>query len=165
MDILLSCQSYFWAKFKIHINPEDVISQSRESHIIFERALVCLYLRNRGMSLWDIAIVINREAHATVINLLKYDTKREGRDPRYRMVADNLTRELSAYESDKKIKWHRQQIEILEAEYKAQFGRDYRPITNSTSNKDAALAYLATGQRHNTIPKPNWINPNPPQCK
>jgi hypothetical protein len=68
--------------FSIEFEIEGIRSKSRDSNLVFIRALIVLILKNEKYNWFKIGQVINRD-HATCINLYKYDSKNQCRDPRY----------------------------------------------------------------------------------
>lgn len=109
LHILQVCQSVL-SVFDINFNAEDIRSSSRNSHLVFIRALIAFYLRKRGLSYQDIAIIFNRKSHATVMNMAKYDSKIQGRDIRWEYISTKLVNGITDYEIKQKIKWHQSEI-------------------------------------------------------
>jgi hypothetical protein len=94
---------------------------SREGEILFHRALLALYFYNSGVGSYaSIGALLGRD-HATVINLLKYPTKRAGRDGRYAVASNEIeaffkVQRYGALKNsyEKTIAWHRSEILRLE---------------------------------------------------
>ena len=98
------------AEFDIQFKIEEIRSPSRLSELVFIRALIVVYLKRRGLTYEDIGIIINRKSHATVINLMKYKTKKQARDFRWDYISNKLMDGITNFEIKDKIKWHQIQI-------------------------------------------------------
>lgn len=70
-------------KHGVTINMNEVQSSSRNAETVFVRALMCTILKKRGLSLARIGKCVGGKNHATVIHLLKWDTKKQCRDEMY----------------------------------------------------------------------------------
>lgn len=110
--ILKICQDVL-SKFEIEFDIEKIRSTSRESRLVFIRALIAAYLRKRDLSYNDIAIVLNRKSHATIMNLIRYAEKSQGRDFRWETISKSLSGGTTKYEIEEKIRWHQNQIVLL----------------------------------------------------
>jgi predicted transcriptional regulator len=115
--ILRICCDYFKEKFDIHFTVEEILSSSRKTETVFKRALVCLYLVKRKMSYNDIAKVVKKVSHASVMNAIKY-RRGQGRDFRWESVSKRITGDPPKSEMMEKIKWHQNQIMKLNQEIK-----------------------------------------------
>lgn len=115
MNILKCCQSYF-RRFKIEINIENILSLSRESEIIFQRALIVLYLKKRGLALSDIAAVLGKKTHSTIFHSEKYGSKKIGKDHRWDLIAPSVKGDPTKLEIEFKIQYHEKQIKKLQSE-------------------------------------------------
>ena len=83
LGFLALCQKQL-ASIGVNINVRDVLGKSRQSEIVFQRALVAVILRSQGFSFSHIGSIINRD-HATAINLLRYARKQK-RNPRWEKI-------------------------------------------------------------------------------
>lgn len=93
-------------------NLEDILEENRESEIVFVRALVAFYLREKGYTYQQIGNALKRN-HATIINLLKYDQKSQARDNRYEYYINSIRAEVLVTSNKQKIEYHQSQIEKL----------------------------------------------------
>ncbi len=69
---------------------QEISGKSRISDLVFKRALIVFILRDKGLKLDEIAQILNR-THGAIVNLLKYSTKKEGRDSRYSPIISKLS--------------------------------------------------------------------------
>ena len=111
-NILKICQSVL-EKYKINFDIETIRSESRENYLVFIRSLIAVYLRKRGLSYFDIAIILNRKTHATIMNLMKYGIIHPEHFKKWNEIINNLTGEITKSEIENKIKYHEQEIQKL----------------------------------------------------
>ena len=107
--ILKVCQGVF-SVFDIDFNIDEIRSPSRESRLVFARALICYYLRVRGFTYFDIAIILNKKSHATIMNLMNYGEKKQAVDFRWELITGKLKNDVTDMEIKNKIKWHQEEI-------------------------------------------------------
>lgn len=109
-SVLVHCRRVL-KKYDVDFDPRELRSSTRRSGLVYVRALIAYYLRSKDYSLEEIGIVLNRN-HATVINLLRYGTKKQGRNQDYSLMIQclGITAESSV---EARIKFHEEQIEKL----------------------------------------------------
>lgn len=115
--ILRICQDYFKERFDIDFTIDEILSPSRKTEIGFKRALVCLYLVKRKMSFNDIARVVNKVSHASIMNAIKFRRGNKA-DFRWESVSKRVNGDPPKTEIAEKIKWHQNQIIKLNQELK-----------------------------------------------
>jgi len=115
--ILRICQDYFKERFDIDFTIDEILSPSRKTEIGFKRALVCSYLAKRKMSYNDIARVVNKASHASVMNAIKFRRGNKA-DFRWESILERMTGDPPKSELMEKIKWHQNQIIKLNQELK-----------------------------------------------
>ena len=83
-DLLERCRPVL-AAHGVELNIQKIVSNTRNSEIVFTRALVCLIIKqqNPELSLAKIGKAIGGQSHASVINLLNWDTKKQSRNKKY----------------------------------------------------------------------------------
>lgn len=82
-ETLVMCQfllNKFYQNFD-HITVEDIKSPRRDTDLVLIRSLISVALKHQGVYLYTIGKMFNC-THATVINLLKYNYKKQGRKGR-----------------------------------------------------------------------------------
>jgi len=107
--ILAICRSIL-EKHGVYFIDEEIMSRSRESYLVFVRSLISAYLTKRGFSLNDIAKILKRDSHASIINYLKYPEKEQARDGRWDSIVRAFTTDETKFELELKIKWHQREI-------------------------------------------------------
>ena len=104
---------------------EIIYGRSRNAEIVFCRAVVAHYLRDKGLSLSRIGEYMGRD-HATIINLLKYKRGRQAYDVRFdlvKTVIESSQRKFMAY--DALIQYHANEIiKIAELKKNIQNGKE-----------------------------------------
>lgn len=116
--------------YGVYINHEEICSPSRDSHLVFHRALVVFFLRKRGFSLTQIGYFINRD-HATILHLLGYAERKQGRDSRYETIIKEMgpfiTSDKGEWPLESKIAFFEEKLRLLYLErdiVKAQHGKN-----------------------------------------
>ena len=107
--ILNVCQ-YVLSKYNISFLIEEVTSPCRTSDLVFVRALISFYLRKRGLPYADIALILKRKSHATIMSLMDYDIKGHSQNSIWKSITGSMTDEETKFEIQEKIKWHQEQI-------------------------------------------------------
>lgn len=113
-DPVLWCQRILLAH-GIEISIDEIAGKSRVARINYHRALVVFMLRKKGFKLTYIGSLINRN-HATVLNLIKYSTRKQGRNPEYGEVVRNIENERLDISIERRIKIHEEAILDLKIE-------------------------------------------------
>lgn len=106
----------YYKKFK-HISLKKVQSKSRHTDVILVRSIMAVILKEQKYSFHKIGQMMGNRTHATVINLLKYDTKYAGRNGRieaYRNIVKKTKSDCYIVCLYQKIKYHKAEIDILE---------------------------------------------------
>lgn len=100
------------AGFGIKFSVKDVQGSSRDSRLIFKRALIVLILRNEGLSLQYIGNILHRN-HATIINLESYEKGTQCRDKRYTRIKKILSTGSELRVLQGQLKQHEKESAII----------------------------------------------------
>ena len=116
MCLVLLAKFYYPFEYTI----EDLKSKKRDSELIMMRSLVSKILLEQEFTLSGIGDALGGRTHATVINLLKFDTKKQGRDVMRKGAYSKILEQINlAYGVKRmlgKIEYHEKQIELLKKE-------------------------------------------------
>jgi len=73
LDELHLCVEFFEA-YSVWLNINRVLSECRETDIVYQRALMSCYFRAKGFSYAQVGFMLNRD-HASIMNLMKNYTR------------------------------------------------------------------------------------------
>lgn len=111
--ILNECQNIL-KEYNVVFDIDKIISKSKDSYLVFIRALISFILRNKEeYSLPRIGAVMNRN-HSTIISLLKYGEKGHIYSRNYSYVIRQLVQKFSGKSIKDQIKYHQAELERLE---------------------------------------------------
>ncbi len=101
------------SKLDITFKIDDILSPSRLPKHVVIRSYISVILRQQKYTLAQIGEILGGRTHATIINLLKYNKKRQARDTNYTLISKTLKINENNKQINTKILFHKKQIEIL----------------------------------------------------
>lgn len=123
-ETLVMCQfllNKFYKNFD-YVTVEDIKSSRRDTDLVLIRSLISVAFKHRAVPLYTIGKMLGNRTHATVINLLKYNYKKQGRRGRkkiYIQIVRQIKINIKKNYILDKINYHKERITDLKKTLKS----------------------------------------------